>query len=190
MKKTQLILASVSLLLAGAVMAQAQTGTSPTSSYHAGDDFGPRSGDWEFTLGGSGASNKAINNSLGGVNLSVGRFLTDSLELAVRQSGNYSNGTGSGGVKYDGSTFVALDQHFGSGCLHPFVGVNFGGLYGDSTPDSWGAGIEGGLKFYVKPKTFLFALANYTWTFDHAKDVTDNFDNGAFVWSVGVGFNF
>ncbi|MEN9840463.1 MAG: hypothetical protein RL376_263, partial [Verrucomicrobiota bacterium] len=73
--------------------------------------------------------------------------------------------------------------------LRPFVGVNFGGLYGDTTNDTWAAGLEGGVKFYVQPTTFLFALVNYAWTFDNGNKATDNFNDGAFLWSVGVGFS-
>jgi hypothetical protein len=206
MNQTKLILASVSLFLAGAFTAHAQsdtttttttttadttTTTTPTSSaYRAADEFGPHKGSWEFTLGGSGGSNKALNNSLGGVNATLGFYLNNALEVSVRQSANYVNGTGSGGANYDGSTFVGIDQHFGTGRLRPFVGANFGRLYGDSTNDTWAAGVEGGLKFYVQPKTFLFALANYAWTFEKSNKASDNFNDGAFLWSVGVGFNF
>ena len=198
MKKTKLILASASLLLAGALAAHAQTETTTTTttntttsdSYRASDDFGARSGDWEFTLGGGGSSNQDMDNSLGGVNFSIGHFLSDTFELSVRQSVNYSNGSGGGGADYDGSTFVAADQHFGTGRLRPFVGLNVGYLYGDTTHNTFAAGIEGGLKFYVQPKTFLFALANYAWTFDHASDADENFGDGAFLWTLGVGFNF
>ena len=199
MNKTKLILASVSLVLAGAFTAHAQsdttanttsTSTTPASAYRATDDYGPQKGAWEFTLGGSGGSNKALNNSLGGVNATVGYYLSNAFEVSVRQSGNYTNGTGSGGANYDGSTFVGIDEHFGTGRLRPFVGLNFGRLYGDTTNDTWAAGIEGGLKFYVQPKTFIFALANYAWTFDNSNKPTDNFNDGAFLWSVGVGFNF
>ncbi|MFA6289028.1 MAG: hypothetical protein WC661_16725 [Opitutaceae bacterium] len=203
MKQTKLILAGVSLFLAGAIAAQAQSdsttttatttttnNTTTTSSYNAADEFGPVKGSWEFTLGGSGGSNKELNNSLGGANASLGYYLTNTLEVSVRQSANYTNDTGNGGANYDGSFFAGIDQHFGTGRLRPFVGVNFGRLYGDSTNDTWAAGIEGGLKFYVLPKTFLFALANYAWTFDDSDKATDNFDDGAFLWSVGVGFNF
>ena len=213
MNKTKLILASVSLVLAGAFTARAQsdtmttttetsatattpasttttTETTPASSYRAANEFGPGQGSFEFTLGGSGGSNKALNNSMGGVNATLGYYLTNSFEISVRQSGSYTNGTGSGGANYDGSTFVGIDENFGTGRLRPFVGLNFGRLYGDSTNDTWAAGIEGGLKFYVQPKTFLFALANYAWTFDDSDKASDNFNDGAFLWSVGVGFNF
>ena len=198
MKRIQLILASLSLLLAGAFTARAQTDTTassssarnPSSSYHATSEFGARQGDWEFTLGGGGGSNKALNNSLGGVNASLGYFLTDAFELSVRQSVNYANGSGSNGADYNGSTLLGADEHFCMGRLRPFVGVSFGRLYGDTTTDIWAAGIEGGLKFYVMPKTFLFALGNYDWSFSHGSRPGSNFNDGAFGWSLGVGFNF
>ena len=191
MKRIQLILASLSLLLAGAFTARAQTDTTATSSsYHATSDFGARKGDWEFTLGGGGGSNKALNNSLGGVNASLGYFLTDTFEVSLRQNVNYTNGAGSNGADYGGSTFVGIDEHFGTGRLRPFVGLTLGRLYGDIVTDVWAAGIEGGLKFYVLPKTFLFALGNYDWTFSHGSRPASNFNAGAFLWSLGVGFNF
>ena len=197
MKKLKLMLALLPLAVAAtAVSAQTSTTTTTTqqtvpvtSSDYRANVFGAVKGDWEFTLGGSGGSNKDFDDSLGGLNLSLGYYLTDGLELTVRQSANYSNGSG-GGAEYDGSTFVALDYNFGTGRLRPFVGVNFGRLYGDNTNETWAAGVEGGLKFYVQPKTFLFVLANYAWTFEDADNVTDAFDDGAVLWSAGVGFNF
>lgn len=199
MTKTTLILASASLLLASAFTAHAETTTTTTkttsttatttekTSYRAADDFGPHAGEFEFTLGGGGASNTDFDNSLGGLNFSAGYFLSDTLEVSVRQSVNYSNGAGDG--EYDGATFVALDHHFGTGRLRPFVGVNFGALYGENTTDTWAAGLEGGLKFYVLPQTFVFGLVNYAWTFNDASDAKDNFNDGALLWTVGVGFN-
>ncbi len=186
MNKTKLILAVSSLFLASAFTASAQYQTDTSPRYSS---FGPDAGDWELTLSGNGTSNKDFDNSLGGVNLSLGYFLSDNLELSVRQAMSYSNGSG-GGAEYDGSTFVALDYHFGVDRLRPFVGINAGGLYGDTTSDTWAAGLEAGLKFYVQPKTFLFALVNYAWTFDDSDGVTDNFDDGAIIWSLGVGYNF
>lgn len=193
MKTTKLILVSSLLAFAGLSPAFAQATTSgtnlSTTPPRGMDDYGARTGDWEFTLGGSGASNKEMDDSLGGLNFSVGYFLTDTFEVAARQSVNYSNAAGGGGANYDASTFIAVDQHFGSGRFRPFVGLNVGALYGENTSDTWAAGIEGGLKFYVLPKTFLFAIADYAWSFKGSKSPTHNFNDGAFLWSVGVGFN-
>ncbi len=186
MTTTKLILVSSALMLAGAFPVLAQNETQ-SSSYRASDDFGARAGDWEFTLGGGGASNTDMDSSGGGVSASAGYYFSDTLELSVRQTTNYSNGAGD--AQYDGSTFVALDHHFGSGRLRPFVGVNVGAVYGENTSDSWAAGLEGGLKFYVQPRTFLFALVNYAWTFEDASDADDTFSDGGLLWTVGVGFN-
>lgn len=194
MKTTKSILVGASLLLAGTFTARAQTTTdtttttTTTTAYRASDEFGARAGEWEFTLGGGGSSNTDMDDSLGGVNFSVGYFLSDTFEIAVRQSVNYSNGAAA--TQYDGATFVAVDQHFGTGRLRPFVGVNVGYVYGDSTNDTFAAGIEGGVKVYVLPKTFVFALVNYAWTFDDSNAVTDNFSDGGLLWTVGVGFNY
>ncbi|HSH95350.1 MAG TPA: hypothetical protein VK968_14500 [Roseimicrobium sp.] len=191
MKTTKLILAGTLLAFAGVFTSRAQSDTTTSnSSYRAADDYGARSGDIEFTLGGVGASNKALNNSAGGVGVSLGYFLTDGLEISVRQSGAYSNGTGSGGANYDGSTFIAIDEHLGTGRFRPFVGINAGRLYGDTTNDTWAAGIEGGLKLYVQPKTFIFALVNYAWVIDDSENPTDKFNDGGFLLFAGVGFNF
>lgn len=184
MNKLKLILASSALAFGTALSAQAQY--QPDSTY-AG--YGPEMGDWELTLGGSGASNNDFDNSQGGINVSLGHFVSDTLEVSVRQSVNYSNGS-TDNAEFDASTFLAVDQHFGTGNLRPFLGLNFGGLYGENTSDTWAAGVEGGLKLYVKEKTFVYALVNYAWTFNDSDGVTDNFDDGAILWSLGVGFNF
>ncbi len=195
MTKTTLLLTSTSLFLAGCLTASAQTNTNTQvtttetkSTYRAADEFGAVAGDWEFTVGGGGGTNKDFDNSLGGINFSVGYFLSDTLEISARQAASYSNGS-AGGASYNGSTFVALDQHFGTGRVRPFVGLNLGGLYGDTTNDTWAAGIEGGVKVYVLPKTFVFALVNYAWTFNDSTNAKDSFNDGALLWSLGVGFN-
>lgn len=187
MKKLKLILAILPLaLVATATSARAQSDVPVTRNYVS--EFGAVQGDWEFTLGGSGGSNKDFDNSAGGLNLSLGYYLSDALSLTLRQSGNYSNGAGDG--EFDGSSFVALDYHLGSNRLRPFVGVNFGRFYGENTNETWAAGLEAGLKFYVQPKTFLFALVNYAWTFEDTSSATDAFEDGAVLWSAGIGFNF
>jgi len=33
-------------------------------------------------------------------------------------------------------------------------------------------------------------MASYAWTFKDSSDTTDNFSDGAYLWSVGIGFNF
>lgn len=172
----------VAALLPCAVIAQT-TITTPA-------DPTRRGGDREFTLGGNGASNKDFDDSFGGVNFSYGWYLNETQEVVLRQSIDYSNPS-NGDDSWNGSTRIAFDQHLTPyGALRPFVGVNAGGVYGDAVRDTFAAGLEVGAKYYVQPRTFVYALVEYGWFFRHARDVEDRFDDGQFNWSVGVGFNF
>lgn len=161
--------------IACATLAQAQTG--------------PTAGSREFTLGGSGLADNELNDSAGGVTLSYGAYTTDRLLWSLRQSLNYTNPEDAGS-SWNGATRLAADYHFGTGKLRPLVGANVGYIYGDGVNDTWAAGLEGGLKYYIQDRTFLYGMAEYGWFFDHADQVDDTFDNGRWTWSVGVGFNF
>lgn len=149
----------------------------------------PLAGRYELTLGGSGLSNSDMDNSAGGISGSFSYYLNDTLSLGIRQTANYFNPE-VGGSSWAGTTRLALNHHFSRGQVRPFIGVNLGGLYGRRTNDTWLAGIEGGVKYYVQPRTFLFALVDYGWAFDRAKNIDDNFSSGGYQWSLGVGFNF
>lgn len=152
------------------------------------EEFGPEKGDWELTLGGSGSSDRHFESGGIGFSGSIGYFLTEHWELALRQSYNYAdNGAGD---SWNASTRAAVDFHFDLNRLQPFIGVNLGGLYGKRVDDSWAAGLEAGLKYYVKPKTFIFVQGEYDWLFNDSDRIDNNFDEGAFVYSLGIGFNF
>lgn len=174
-----------------ALLVTALAATAQTSPTMAGGDVGVRTaGEHEFSLGGNGASNRDFDDSLGGVSFSYGWYTTPTQLISIRQSINYSNPNNSG-QSWNGSTRVAFDQHFASrGALRPFVGVNVGGVYGDGVRDTFAAGLEAGAKYYVQPRTFLYAMAEYGWFFRRARNLDDRFDDGQFNWSVGVGFNF
>lgn len=175
---------------AGLILATTAAVAQTTVPAPGGDPTERRSGEREFTLGGGGATNKDFDESLGGVNFSLGQYLNPTQEVVLRQSINYSNPS-NGGQAWNGSTRIAFDQHLTArGALRPFVGVNFGGVYGDSVRDTWAAGLEAGGKYYVQPRTFVYALVEYGWFFRRARNLDDRFNDGQFNWSVGVGFNF
>ena len=168
--------------------ATAQTSVSGTPAFDPSDP--PAPGTREFTIGANGASNKDMDDSFGGLNFSVGQYLGAASEVVIRQTINYSN-PNNGGRQWNGATRVAFDQHLTArGTVRPFVGVNLGGVYGEAVQDTWTAGLEAGAKFYVIPRTFIFAMGEYAWFFRQAKDLNNRFDDGQFNWSVGVGFHF
>ncbi len=182
-------------LLGAALIAAPLTLTAQTDTrtrYAAGDatTWGPRAGAQEVTIGGSGFANRRLNDSAGGINASYGWYLNDTLLFAVRQGLSYSNPAG-GDSSWTGTTRLALDQHLmPRGAFRPFVGVNFGGQYGRNTNDTFAAGLEGGVKLYVQQNTFVYAMADYSWAFRRARNVDNNFRDGGFAWTLGLGYNF
>ena len=150
-------------------------------------EYGPQKHDWEFTLGGSGSSDRRFRGGSGGFDASLGFFLNRNWELALRQSMNFiDQDKGS----WSGDTRGAIDFHIDLHRFQPFVGANFGGLYGDGQVETFAAGLEAGLKFYALQHTFLFGRIEYQWLFRDADRADNNFDDGAFIYSIGVGFNF
>ena len=137
-------------------------------------------GDKEVTLSGSAANSKDFDGFVAGAAASLGYFITDNLEVAVRQSLNYSDiGIGSA---LNGSTRIALDFHFDLEAL--------GYVYGDAVNDTFEAAPEGGVKWFVNSTTFIFAMAEYQFFFDEGDDASSSFDDGQFVYSLGIGFRF
>lgn len=147
---------------------------------------------WEVTLGGGAANTSDFEGFTANLNGSLGYFLTDNLEVGVRQSVTYSDFVGS---DWSGSTRVALDLHFPlgeKGHIVPFIGANIGYVYGDGVKDTFAAAPEAGLKLFVNETTFVFITAEYQFFFDEADsdDVSTAFDDGQFVYTIGIGFRF
>jgi hypothetical protein len=149
--------------------------------------FGPVAGDLEVTFGASGVSDRKVKNTAFAVGGSLGYFLTDEFEIALRQNINVAD---IGETVVNAATRVALDYHFNLQRLRPFVGVNIGGVYGDGVRDTGAMGFEGGLKYFVHERTFLYGMAEYQWLFRSASGAGDNFRHGQFLYSLGIGFLF
>ena len=143
-------------------------------------------GDFELTLGGNAANGPDFDGFTAGANGSFGYFLTDNLEVALRQSINYTD-IGVQGGALSGSTRVALDLHFDMGAFQPFVGANIGYGYGDLVADTFEAAPEGGIKYFLNTTTFVYGMVEYQFFFDDADDVDDSFDNGQFLYTLGIG---
>lgn len=150
-----------------------------------------QAGDWELTLSGQGSNGPDFDGTQFGVNGSLGYFLTKELELGVRQTIAYSDLTSAGGGSaWNGSTRVAVDYHFDMGRWQPYVGANVGYVYGDAVTDSWLAGPEAGVKFFVNSTTFINLGVEYQFFFDEGSDASEAFSDGQFLYSLGIGFRW
>jgi len=147
----------------------------------------PKAEDVEITLGGGGINNKDFDAGSFNINGSVGYFITKNFEISLRQSVSYADFND--GTAWNGSTRLAADFQFDLGRFQPFIGANIGYIYGDSVNDTWAAAPEAGIKYYVTEagRTFIFAMAEYQIFFRDAEDA--DFDDGQFVYTVGIGFN-
>lgn len=146
------------------------------------DFYGPAQGDWEFTLSGTGSADHNFNDGTFGVNASIGYYVFEVLQINVRQDIDIA------GSSTSGSTRIGVDYVFDFDRFRPFVGANIGGVYGNDNSgvdDDFIASLEGGLKYYVKPKTFVFGQLEYQWLTEESFT-----DDGRFVYSLGIGFNF
>jgi hypothetical protein len=155
----------------------------PTLSYGYFEE-----GDKEITLSGSASNGSDFDGVFIGANGSIGYFVTDNLELSVRQSLTYTDVGVSSAL--NGSTRVAGDFHFDLEAWQPFVGANFGYVYGDAVSDTFEAAPEAGIKWFVNSTTFVFAMVEYQFFFDEADEADNAFEDGQFLWTLGIGFRF
>ncbi|MDX1950972.1 MAG: hypothetical protein SFY81_02240 [Verrucomicrobiota bacterium] len=145
----------------------------------------PAAGEWEVTLGGSGNSDNDFDRGAFSLDGSLGYYLTDNWEVSLRQGIGFS----SQGDRWSGNTRGAVDYNFQLGNIVPYLGANIGYLYGDDFEDRFAAGPEAGVKWYVLEKTFIFTGAEYQFFFEEARDIDNQFKDGNFVFTVGIGFN-
>lgn len=173
--KTSKLMAAMVLSVPLSVVAQ--TGT-----------YGPTTGAQEFTLSGTGSNDKEFDHGTWGVAASYGRFIDANWQWVIRQSVNYSDtpGDNSGSA----STRLGADYNFDFGRWRPFLGLNIGYIYGEAVDNTGIGGPEIGVKYYAKPETFVYLQTEYQFFFEDSDELTDNFDDGAFAHSVGIGFNF
>jgi hypothetical protein len=153
-----------------------------------------RMGENEVTLSGTGSSDQNFDWNSFNLQGSFGQYINDMGLAGIRQ--NLSIGVSGEAIGddedtvFDGATFVFYNHHFGTGAARPFVGANLGYIYGETTEETFSAGLEAGLKYYVLDKTFVQGLVQYQFLFEEAEDFDNQSDDGAFYYSVGMGYNF
>jgi hypothetical protein len=142
---------------------------------------------WEVTLAGIGSNDRRFRNGTGSAQASLGYYLNDVFEVGVRQNVLFFEGTPD---SWNGATRIFADLHIPVSVLRPFVGAEVGWVYGDDIQDETMLGLEAGAKIDVREGTFVFLMAEYQWFFDDADEFDENFDDGSFIYSLGVGFRF
>jgi outer membrane protein W len=119
---------------------------------------------------------------------SLGYFFTDQLEGGIRQTLSYND---IGGSTYNGGTGFFVNYHFGQtgDRLQPFIGASLGYNYGDTTTDTFFAGPEGGVKYFVGDNSdwFVFGQVEYQFFFEDSSGADDAIDDGSFIFRLGLG---
>lgn len=161
--------------------------TETTTEYTA-DDYGPDQGSWELIIGGSGTNDQDFDTGSGNINVELGYYFLEPLEVGVRQQVGMLGGDDD--WNFNGSTAVFADYHFDLGAFRPFIGASIGYLYGENVDETFIAGPEAGLKWYVKDETFIYGRVSYDFFFEDTDDADDAAEDGRFNYVLGVGFNF
>lgn len=146
-------------------------------------------GDKVLSLGGSGASDDEFVDNDFTFEGSIGYFFTDAWEVALRQGLTFNDVAGDDD-EWAAATRVALDYNFDMGRWWPFVGASFGYIYGDAVEDTFVAGPEVGLRYFVNETTFILGLIEYEFFFEDSDEAEDAFDDGRFVYTLAMGFRW
>lgn len=146
-------------------------------------------GDKELTLSGSGSSDNEFDTNIFSVEAGLGYFASDHLEVLLRQGIFFADVQDADNV-WNGSTRLGLDYHFGSQMWQPFLGASIGYLYGDSVQETFLAGPEVGVKAFANTTTFIQASIEYQFLFEDADEVDEQFDDGRYVYNLGIGFKW
>lgn len=171
------------LLLAASITTLCLTGAAQaddSAAYTA--DAGPRAGNWEATLTGSGQSDYKFKENSLGLSGSLGYFFTKNWLVSLKQSAN-ANDTGDSTL-LNGRSVLQAAYQFDLDRWQPYIGMNVGGYYGAGIEDDAAFGPEVGIKYYVNESTFLYGNMAYEVPFD------DCCKGGIVPYAVGVGFNF
>jgi hypothetical protein len=159
--------------------------TIPTAAVSAS---GFEEGDFELRFDGFAQADVEFDSSDIAVTGSFGYFFADQFEGGVRQTLSYDD---FGGSNVNGGTAVFVNYHFGGANepLQPFIGGSLGYNYGDTVTDTFFAGPEGGVKYFIgdNDEWFIFGQVEYQFFFEDASGADDAFDDGVFLFRAGFG---
>ncbi len=147
-------------------------------------------GDREFSLSGTGSSDNDFDTTNFNLQFSVGYFFSEVLEGLIRQDVEIS-ARDNAKDNWGGSTALVVDFYMPFlEVWNPFIGAALGYSYGDDREETFFAGPEIGLKWFANTTTFIQGLVQYQWLFDDGNDIDNNFNDGRFLYGLGIGFIF
>ena len=148
-------------------------------------------GNWTLELAASAANDSDFSGASIGLDFALGHFLTKELEVGLRQAIDWTDlvGTSSSGSSWNATSQGFVDYHFDMDRWQPFIGFNAGYTYGDGVRDTISYGPEAGVKYFVNSTTYIGFLVQYQ-VFCNEGDDSDSFQDGAFLYSLGIGFKW
>ncbi len=167
---------ALSVMLLGA-MAQAQEGGRL------------QKGDRTFMLGGSGSSNRDFaanfDAHVASLELGLSWFIADNVAFTVRQGVSFAKIAGTS--DWNGSSRLGLDFFLDLDRFQPFVGAEAGLLYGETVKSQFVAGPNAGVLFFMNDTTFFNLGVVYQFLFENADEVSGVYNDGRFVYALGMG---
>jgi outer membrane protein W len=154
-----------------------------------GEDFRYLPGQMELTIAGSGINDENFDGATLAFEAGLGYYLTEHWQAFLRQGFAYSD-VSNGGSDWGAATRLGVNYTFNLERWKPFLGASIGWVYGDSIRDQFITGPEAGLKYFVNESTFIFGMMEYAFLFRGGAEAEDNWEDGRFVYSVGIGYRF
>jgi hypothetical protein len=128
-------------------------------------------------------SNGGGKSDLVGIQSRTEYLATPNLPLSLELGGFHAFNSEDDGFGGRAAIGANLQGNIGT-TLHPYIGANFGGVFGKGVQNGLIAGPEAGLKFDLSEKWFLFAKVAYDYQF------RNNLDEGIVNGGVGAGWRY
>jgi hypothetical protein len=138
-------------------------------------------GNFALELSGNGQSDKDFDTGAFALFGELGYFVSKEMEIGIRQGFQWSD---FGDSNWAANTGAFLDYHFDLDRWQPYVGAFINYTYGQDVDETWFAGPEGGVKYFVNSTTYLDLNVAYGF------DLEEGFDEGAFQYGLGIGFRW
>ncbi len=143
---------------------------------------------WAASLGGVYGHNFRETNDgntseLAGLAARGEYLLTPNVPISLEQDFLYGFQSQDDGPA--GRSTVGINAQANLGAAHPYLGANFGGVYGKAVQDGMVAGPELGVKFDLSRSLFMYGKAAYDIQFRNS-----DLDHGILFAGLGVGSRF